>query len=247
MRPLSPLGKDRRHEQTNAIFAETLPTFSVGYLLQQKADHYIYDPKDPIDVELFEILKGLSTEARNTLLLRRITPGRYEIDGRPCTVYREQHSRRLMVHENEVDGTDLSDASLLQYLQLAASVALESLQGTRAVTRPGVLTFDAPSDRKDVGDSERPTAMRLACVQAGVWEGEEPPPLVPATLGPAVAYSGSNRSAASTPGSPRLNSVPLGLGPAVVYAGSNKSAASHRSAASHQGSVRLAVGGFNAS
>lgn len=214
---------------------------------RQKANEYVSDPRDPIDVEFANILKNLSTEARDVLTLRHDAPGKYEIDGRPCTVYREMFCRSLLVHEEEVDVANAADLPLWQYMQLAASVVLDFQR-----TRPRLLTFvqgDVSKDLHSVSEAEREASMRLACVQAGVWEGAEPPPLLPPSsprhqslsLGATVACSNSNISISSNPSSMSARRVcppcpiggsslaPLGLGPGVVYSASNTSAASNSS------------------
>jgi hypothetical protein len=206
---------------------------------KQRASSYTFDPRDSIDVEVHRILRGLTAEARSLMSLRRIAPGKYEIDGRPCTIYYERQSESLLVHEDDVIGVDSYDMSIHQYFQLAASVAIDSRR-----KRPRTLTFlhlDASNtDINDVADSERSTAMRFACVQAGVWEGDEPPPLIvagshvpaprkepaPLRLRPASLRS------ASEPPSIRLGRpvgysssdvTPIGLGHPVAYSSLNRS------------------------
>merc|ERR1712118_40590 len=81
-----------------------------------KTFQYMHDALDPIDVEMGETLKRLSIDAKNTLALSRISPGKYEIDGRPCLV--DWEGKQLLVQEEKVDGAGIADMSLHQYLQL---------------------------------------------------------------------------------------------------------------------------------
>jgi hypothetical protein len=144
---------------------------------QQRADRYIADPRDPIDVEVAETLKPLSVDARQKLELRRLIPGKYIIDSRPCEIYRKStiNDRGLWVHEAEVCGEDVIDMPLGQYLHVAASVAVQ-LQSGKDSCRKQAATFVQEDCDTDEG---KMTAMKLACVQAGVWHGDTPPPLNP--------------------------------------------------------------------
>jgi len=137
---LSPIGKGKnRRMQTKASPASpneyvtlsnlTRPRFLDG--VQQKANQYIHDPGDSIDMEVFLTLKGCYNLG-NTMALKRVTYGKYEINNRPVTVYWERcrsatggSSKQLYVHEDEVDGTGVvADIPLRQYLQSAANVTL---------------------------------------------------------------------------------------------------------------------------
>jgi hypothetical protein len=149
------------------------PRFLSG--IPTKAYAYQPDGEDPIDVNLHKALKELSQEAALTLALRRVHPGRYEIDGRNVNVYWEESSgsHRLLVHEDEVDGPSIADMPLRQYISLVANVAMD----LRAPGCAGALTFaqsGAPktSDSARLGGEDRYRAMRIACTQAKLREQE---------------------------------------------------------------------------
>mmetsp|Transcript_54365 Transcript_54365/g.94539 ORF Transcript_54365/g.94539 Transcript_54365/m.94539 type:complete len:301 (-) Transcript_54365:45-947(-) len=146
-----------------------MPKFVTG--IPVKAYQYEHDPYDPIDVALYSQLQKLDEEASMTLGLRRVEPGRYEIDGRSCRVYMgRSRDSQFMVHEDEVGGPSMADMALSAYVRLVANVAV-SLQ------RPGfmpTLTFlDKGTQLHDnVEGEDRYAAMRMACTQAHLRQQE---------------------------------------------------------------------------
>eukprot|EP00439_Symbiodinium_sp_Y106_P046281 s310_g5.t3 len=144
---------------------------------------YIVDLADPVDQLLGNALRMLDTAAASKLTLRRLSPGRYEIDGRRVTLRWEQGGTGLVVIEDEVLDARGSAMPLVAYLKSAGNVAA-SLSGQRAdmpkiarVPKAQRLTFDddAPAEQNLASQieklgSERCESMRLAVEQARLRE-----------------------------------------------------------------------------
>jgi hypothetical protein len=155
---------------TGSAFRELpKPRFVAG--IPSKAYQYKPDPNDPIDTALKAALRALSGEAAMVLALLRVSPGRYEIDGRQVEIYRDTviDGRRFLVHEHEVGGPSMADMPLDAYVSLVANVALD-------LQKPNVagLTFFEPSPAtlKTSDGEDRYRAMRIACTQAKIREAE---------------------------------------------------------------------------
>eukprot|EP00913_Durusdinium_trenchii_P012136 g11398.t2 len=142
------------------------------------AASYIVDIADPVDQMLGSALRTLDAAAASKLMLRRLAPGRYEIDGRKVSV-RWSEQGGLMVIEDEVRGSPMP---LPAYLGQAGNV-VASLTGHRAdmpkitrVPKSQRLTFDDAKAEKNLAaqieklGSERCESMRLAVEQARLRE-----------------------------------------------------------------------------
>lgn len=148
------------------------------------ASNYVADPCDPIDLMLSVGLSSVDRVTSTKLMLRRLTMGKYEIDGRRVSLrWTDQGGNPgLLVCEDEVADAAGSEMPLLAYLSQAANVAA-SLSGGRAdmpkiarVPKEQRLTFaegegEAAStlDVDRVGN-ERCESMRIACEQAKLRE-----------------------------------------------------------------------------
>lgn len=127
----------------------------------------------------------LDKGSASKLMLKRISSGKYEIDGRKCTVRWGDlgGSHGLVVREDDVQDQASREVALVAYLTQAANVAAALLGGRDGAPKIGAipkeqrLTFDdegAPDATKglkldDVGN-ERCESMRLACEQAFLRE-----------------------------------------------------------------------------
>jgi len=138
-----------------------------------KANLYKPEPSDPIDVEVHHALQQLDAEASCVLALRRVEPGRYEIDGRIVLVY--WHPSGAHVRENEVDGPSMVDMPLQPYINLVANVALD-LQHSAADNswfQNVDLFFDVGASKttdRSLEGEDRYRAMQIACMQAKMRE-----------------------------------------------------------------------------
>merc|ERR1719433_393304 len=148
------------------------------------ASNYVADPCDPIDLMLSVGLSSVDRVTSTKLMLRRLTMGKYEIDGRRVSLrWTDQGGNPgLLVCEDEVADAAGSEMPLLAYLSQAANVAA-SLSGGRAdmpkiarVPKEQRLTFAEEAaeststlDVERVGN-ERCESMRIACEQARLRE-----------------------------------------------------------------------------
>eukprot|EP00931_Biecheleriopsis_adriatica_P102366 TRINITY_DN77347_c0_g1_i1.p1 TRINITY_DN77347_c0_g1~~TRINITY_DN77347_c0_g1_i1.p1 ORF type:complete len:810 (-),score=155.28 TRINITY_DN77347_c0_g1_i1:80-2509(-) len=145
------------------------------------AASYVADLGDQIDHMFGTALRVLEPGAASKLMLRRIAPARYEIDGRKVTLrWSEQPSVGLVVTEDEVSGSEMP---LTAYLSQAGNVAA-SLSGQKAdmpkisrVPKERRLTFaDGGQAEKHLAahidklGNERCESMRLAVEQARLRE-----------------------------------------------------------------------------
>merc|ERR1712110_1412449 len=91
--------------------------------MAQAACHYSGDPSDPMDMMLTRCLFSLDKPTAARLLVRRLGPGRYEIDGRQVSMRwsGKFDSSSLFVREDQVG--DSSELPVLAYLAQAAHVA----------------------------------------------------------------------------------------------------------------------------
>lgn len=146
------------------------------------AASYIVDLADPIDQMLGNALRSLDAAAASKLMLRRLAPGRYEIDGRKVTVRWSEQGSGLVAIEDEVLDPRGSAMPLRAYLGQAGNV-VASLSGQRAdmpkiarVPKSQRLTFDDKQAEKNLAaqieklGSERCESMRLAVEQARLRE-----------------------------------------------------------------------------
>jgi len=146
------------------------------------AASYIVDLADPIDQMLGNALRSLDAAAASKLMLRRLAPGRYEIDGRKVTVRWSEQGAGLVAIEDEVLDPRGSAMPLRSYLGQAGNV-VASLSGQRAdmpkiarVPKSQRLTFDDKQAEKNLAaqieklGSERCESMRLAVEQARLRE-----------------------------------------------------------------------------
>lgn len=141
---------------------------------------YVADASDPIDKLLAWHLKSLDGEASSKLMLRRISPGRYEVDGR-CVGLRwhSGDSAKVVVRE---DGMS-DDTALAAYLRQAANVAM-SLSASQRRPRhdtdtPGFgCEVEASTEWPDRSAQERLRSMHVAVEQARVAEQSQAVPIV---------------------------------------------------------------------
>jgi len=116
-----------------------------------------------MDMAMSWALCKLDAASASALWLRRLAPGRYEVDNRRLTVsWRSPKRADLVVSEDDVP-TD-EKIPLLDYLRQAARVAL-------FLAHPPATSNDAvaASASFDGGD-ERVQCMLLACREAGMKE-----------------------------------------------------------------------------
>lgn len=177
--------------------------FSMAPQPPVSASMYVPDKSDPMDVKLSAGLRFLDPVAASKLVLRRLAPGKYEMDGRRVTL-QWAAGGQLSVLEDDVLDSKGSEMQLQAYLHQAANVAA-SLSGQRAdmpriglVPKEKRLTFGDDAAGKHEGNvkvadidkvgNERCDSMRLAVEQARLREeaaeayarrqGMPPPPLV---------------------------------------------------------------------
>lgn len=138
------------------------PIFVTG--IPTKAYQYKPDMADPIDIEVHRALRSLSPEASQLVALRCVEAGRYEIEGRTCSVY--WASSGLQVHEDGI-GASIPDLALLAYINLVANVSvdLQRLAKNETFLSAGAATHDPKIDGDD-----RFRAMQVACMQAKIRE-----------------------------------------------------------------------------
>lgn len=146
-----------------------MPKFVTG--IPVKAYQYEPHPDDPIDLALYSQLQKLDEEASMTLGLRRVEPGRYEIDGRQVRVYMGRRGdSQFMVHEDEVGGR-MADMNLSAYIRLVANVAV-SLQRPGFMPTLTFLEYKGKPLHDDLAGEDRYAAMRMACTQAHLRQQE---------------------------------------------------------------------------
>lgn len=138
-----------------------------------KANLYKPEPNDPIDVEVHNALRKLDAEASIVLALRRVEPGKYEIDGRIVLVY--WHPSGAHVRENEVDGPSVVDMPLQAYINLVANVArdLQHSAADNSWFQNVDVFFDVGAPRttdRSLEGEDRYRAMQIACMQAKMRE-----------------------------------------------------------------------------
>lgn len=177
-----------------------------------------------MDVAVFAELSRLHPEARSALIVRRLGPGAYEIDGRCVTLCFQATAigpAALLVFERGVSG---AGTHLQAYLGQAASVAL-ALRGqerSSSVARIPVqqrLTFEASLviEHDLDGSVDRGRLMRMACEEARLREqaasaalgGAQVAAVVPAVMAP----SGAALGGAGSPFAPSPCLAPPALSP----------------------------------
>lgn len=159
---------------SSLISSRTLAAFSGP--LPVPAYKYRADTSDMVDMAMSWTLCKLDATSSASLWLRRVTVGRYEIDGRRVSVrWLNQKRTNLVASEDDVHNAEC--VPLLDYLRQASSVAksLETLQmsGTalspmRSPSAEGDELFHGFSDV----DSERIRSMLVACRAAGAKDKE---------------------------------------------------------------------------
>lgn len=147
--------------------------------------HYEATPEDELDVQLSLQLMAFDRSLAASLLMRRLGPGEYELDGRRVRVSWapavEGGIAELLVQEATREGDELkgecAKMPLLAYFKQVADVAASL--GGRSVGAPTVarvpvkerLTFTAgPQHSIDDMGMERLRSMRVACEQARLRE-----------------------------------------------------------------------------
>lgn len=150
--------------RTSSPVAKKNPCSKFGFLtVSFSGDRYVADRTDTLDVEMARALASLGNEAASTLSLRRLATGRYEIDGRFVTLWRNGNGsvfarESTLGSDAPLQGTsgEGDEAPLPELLWQLASIA-ERLQSPRRT-----LTF--PEAHAFGGDRFR--SMELACKQA---------------------------------------------------------------------------------
>jgi len=179
------------------------------------ACYYEADPNDPIDMQLSWQLMSLDRAFASSLMIRRLSPGEYEFDGRPLRLRRAAGAPELLALEGGEAG-DLysSELTLSAYLRQVAGVAASL--GGRCAGSPKVarvpadrrLTFAGiPSQVSDDPGLERVRSMRVACEQARLREHA------------AEAYERAERELQPGPGYRRSMSHPSSGGSVVSKPG----------------------------
>jgi len=155
------------------------PPFRSG--IPMKATLYHADRSDDIDVEVEKHLRSLSIDAQNVLDIRRIQPGRYEIDGRQVQVYRGgKDGMQYLVDEKEVKASGLvglsviADMGLRAYVNLVANVAISLRKHGVAPKNLTFLDTGSPTPKGRNDDAvDRYRAMCIACSQAALRESNQ--------------------------------------------------------------------------
>lgn len=124
---------------------------------------------DMVDLGMSWTLRKLDAKSTQALWLRRLAPGKYEIDRRRVTVDWLKDSKSVILAVQEDDVRTGERTPLLQYLQMAAGVAA----AREAHATPTGGSFDMSKQQTgsllecDAG-SERVMSMLQACREAGV-------------------------------------------------------------------------------
>mmetsp|Transcript_43147 Transcript_43147/g.119340 ORF Transcript_43147/g.119340 Transcript_43147/m.119340 type:complete len:319 (+) Transcript_43147:55-1011(+) len=130
--------------------------------LAVSACNYKAEPSDPMDVQMSLQLRALEPDAAEALMLRRLAPGIYEIDGTYVTLRSSADGGRdLFVSENGVF------TPLAAYLAHAANIAMQIRPPA-----PRTLTFNTLKAAKlvEADSDDRFESMQVACLQAEVRE-----------------------------------------------------------------------------
>jgi len=147
------------------------PYSRFGFMTASRpACEYKVDPSDVVDVELYRCLLALEQEAQLALVLRRLAPSRYEIDGRLVTMsWGGERGDELFAHEEQSSGQSAVDPPLPAYVEQVASIAAR----VRRPLAPRTLTFvdqenTVPLAKASAND--RWESMEIACEQARLRE-----------------------------------------------------------------------------
>lgn len=150
------------------------------------AAKYRADKADVMDMAMSNHLCSLDAASLAALWLRRVSPGKYEVDGRRITLqWRSARSSDVIVHEEGISAE--AHMPLGDYLTQAANVAkLRTVPGPNLGTRsavaesrsademesqPEVQSPQNDSDKirsvwSDVGAEDRIKSMHRACQEA---------------------------------------------------------------------------------
>lgn len=177
-------GRGIEDEETS-LPAEPIPAVSPSRNGPVCATDYEPDPTDPIDVELSWHLLSTDHAALAKLMLQRLEPGEYSMDGRHVSIHWGTfgpgpcRSAELLVTEAKEDGDwDSLETPLPIYLRQALDVAASlrgQTSGAPAVARVPVddrlSFFNLPTVIPDMDpDIERLTSMKRACEEARLRE-----------------------------------------------------------------------------
>lgn len=184
--PQPPLGLSALMQGMLSKFAATSPLGLDAKTTGSPWPPYQPDLMDPVDRTVFKLLNDMGQEALSRLMIRRLGPGKYEIDGRKVSVYCAPSggeggfdASELLAREDEVGGEEgCPELSLQAYLQQAANVAAAlrgRVPGAAAVTRipqEKRLTFSSTgSDALESLDAlQRCASMKKACEEAALRE-----------------------------------------------------------------------------
>lgn len=132
------------------------PLSKFGFMTMTVAgSSYSADTGDVMDVEMSRNLSALDPEAASALLIRRLTPGKYEIDGRFVSVrWGAGRGSTDLFAKEDVGGEE--ELPVPEYLNQLAGLARE----IRPPVAPRALTFP------DEALEDRYESMQLACKQA---------------------------------------------------------------------------------
>jgi hypothetical protein len=128
---------------------------------------YKADCADMMDMMLSWALCKLDPKAASSLRLRRLAPGKYEIDGRRVTVVwvgGKRKLKELAAIEDDVPGS--VPIPIRDYLNQAARVA--SFMQTAQPRGPELAPEGRDASEYDTSDPDRVSSMKYACQQAGV-------------------------------------------------------------------------------
>jgi len=146
---------------------------SVGGQLAITASAYQPVSSDRMDLSMQLELRKLDAASAEVLRLRRIAPGKYEIDGRCVSVYWLEGGANgvLGVCEDNVPVASRPDElPLSQYLQQAAAVASSKVQRRKDRPQPTVEKkgVDTTAAIENDLQQDRISSMLLACKEAGL-------------------------------------------------------------------------------
>lgn len=151
------------------------PEFFSSMPANCRANKYVAQASDKIDVEVKRNLFYLDCGASKQLCIWRKRKGIYQIDGRQVAMYwratsDDEESQELYVHEEVAGSSDADDMPLSLYLKQVANV-LTSTKMRNAMT---FMDLGTDLSLKQLYSSygsfskDRDKAMRTACTQAAI-------------------------------------------------------------------------------
>jgi hypothetical protein len=174
-----------------ALAPVTSPSKSPEQVFGSPACLYQPDPSDYLDAELVRALRGLDSYAQATLILRRLSPSWYEIDGVKCYLGCDERSRILV--QEELTGMEME---LRDYINQAAHVAVSLYRSKHQRAQEKRLSFNGAGGvgtprglHDDRLGNDRMREMEVACLQAKLREQACASPLVNAQKNASRAFA----------------------------------------------------------